>query len=125
MRRTILYSIIALVAAATLTACGGGSDDDTPEAAGDATWTDGVLTDGTMSAAWFTDPDGNVLNIETDPRSDLGCVAAPPGRRSARPPSGPARQSSSISEPSGAMTYQTSLTPWPLTSPGAVSWANV
>ena len=37
MRRTILYSITALVAAATLTACGGGSDEETPEAAGDAT----------------------------------------------------------------------------------------
>ena len=34
MRRTILYSITALVAAATLTACGG-SDDDTPAAADD------------------------------------------------------------------------------------------
>lgn len=37
MRRTILYSITALVAAATLTACGGGSDDDTPESAGETT----------------------------------------------------------------------------------------
>ena len=37
MRRTILYSITALVAAATLTACGGGSDEETPEAASDAT----------------------------------------------------------------------------------------
>ena len=37
MRRTILYSITALVAAVTLTACGGGSDDDTPAAADDAT----------------------------------------------------------------------------------------
>ena len=37
MRRTILYSITALVAAATLTACGGGSDEETPEPAGDAT----------------------------------------------------------------------------------------
>ncbi|MET0789587.1 MAG: VOC family protein [Cellulomonas sp.] len=34
---------------------------------GDATWTDGVLSDGDMKAAWFADPDGNVLNIETDP----------------------------------------------------------
>jgi len=39
---------------------------------GDATWDDGVLTDGTMSAAWFADPDGNVLNVETDPRSGIG-----------------------------------------------------
>ena len=38
---------------------------------GDATWTDGVLSDGTMRAAWFTDPDGNVLNVETDPRSGV------------------------------------------------------
>lgn len=37
MRRTILYSLTALVAAATLTACGGGTDDDTPEPAGEAT----------------------------------------------------------------------------------------
>ena len=35
MRRTILYSITALVAAATLTACGGGSDEETPAAADD------------------------------------------------------------------------------------------
>lgn len=34
---------------------------------GDATWDDGVLSDGSMKAAWFADPDGNVLNIETDP----------------------------------------------------------
>ena len=39
---------------------------------GDATWTDGVLSDGTMRAAWFTDPDGNVLNVETDPRNAAG-----------------------------------------------------
>lgn len=37
MRRTILYSITALVAAATLAACGGGSDDETPESAGETT----------------------------------------------------------------------------------------
>ncbi|KQR16109.1 hypothetical protein [Cellulomonas sp. Leaf334] len=37
MRRTILYSITALVAAATLTACGGGSDDETPESTGETT----------------------------------------------------------------------------------------
>jgi predicted lipoprotein with Yx(FWY)xxD motif len=41
VRRRILYpitgSVIALVAAATLTACGGGSDDETPEAAGETT----------------------------------------------------------------------------------------
>ncbi|GEK23413.1 COG4315 family predicted lipoprotein [Cellulomonas xylanilytica] len=36
MRRTILYSITALVAAATLAACGGGSEDDTPAAADDS-----------------------------------------------------------------------------------------
>ncbi|GEK23414.1 VOC family protein [Cellulomonas xylanilytica] len=35
---------------------------------GEATWTDGVLSDGSMRAAWFTDPDGNVLNVETDGR---------------------------------------------------------
>ena len=28
-------------------------------------WVDGVLTDGSMKAAWFADPDGNVLNVET------------------------------------------------------------
>jgi catechol 2,3-dioxygenase-like lactoylglutathione lyase family enzyme len=28
------------------------------------TWTDGVLVDGPMRAAWFADPDGNVLNVE-------------------------------------------------------------
>lgn len=28
------------------------------------TWDDGVLTDGAMRAAWFADPDGNVLNVE-------------------------------------------------------------
>ncbi|WP_421733731.1 VOC family protein [Cellulomonas sp.] len=39
---------------------------------GEATWTDGVLSDGTMRAAWFADPDGNVLNVETDPRSAAG-----------------------------------------------------
>jgi len=33
---------------------------------GEATWTDGVLSDGSMKAAWFADPDGNILNIETD-----------------------------------------------------------
>ena len=39
---------------------------------GDVTWADGVLSDGTMRAAWFADPDGNVLNVETDPRSAVG-----------------------------------------------------
>lgn len=39
---------------------------------GDATWTDGVLSDGTMKAAWFADPDGNVLNVETDLRAAAG-----------------------------------------------------
>ncbi|WP_028046413.1 VOC family protein [Cellulomonas sp. URHE0023] len=28
-------------------------------------WVDGVLTSGSMRAAWFADPDGNVLNVET------------------------------------------------------------
>ena len=28
-------------------------------------WKDGVLEDGRMRSAWFTDPDGNILNIET------------------------------------------------------------
>jgi catechol 2,3-dioxygenase-like lactoylglutathione lyase family enzyme len=27
-------------------------------------WEDGVLVDGGMRAAWFADPDGNVLNVE-------------------------------------------------------------
>ncbi|WP_315097958.1 VOC family protein [uncultured Cellulomonas sp.] len=39
---------------------------------GDAAWTDGVLSDGTMKAAWFSDPDGNVLNVETDLRDAAG-----------------------------------------------------
>jgi catechol 2,3-dioxygenase-like lactoylglutathione lyase family enzyme len=39
---------------------------------GDATWTDGVLSDGGMRAVWFADPDGNVLNVETDPRGAAG-----------------------------------------------------
>jgi catechol 2,3-dioxygenase-like lactoylglutathione lyase family enzyme len=39
---------------------------------GDATWTDGVLSDGGMKAAWFADPDGNVLNVETDPSNGAG-----------------------------------------------------
>lgn len=28
-------------------------------------WQDGVLSDDTMRSAWFTDPDGNVLCVET------------------------------------------------------------
>lgn len=28
-------------------------------------WRDGVATMGDMRAAWFSDPDGNVLNVET------------------------------------------------------------
>src|SRR4051794_4847093 len=28
-------------------------------------WVDGVLTAGPMRAAWFADPDGNILNVET------------------------------------------------------------
>lgn len=39
---------------------------------GDATWTDGVLSDGAMRAAWFADPDGNVLNVETHPEGAAG-----------------------------------------------------
>ena len=31
----------------------------------DGEWVDGVLTSGTMKAAWFADPDGNVVNVET------------------------------------------------------------
>jgi catechol 2,3-dioxygenase-like lactoylglutathione lyase family enzyme len=34
---------------------------DAPE----GTWQDGVLVDGDARAAWFTDPDGNILNVET------------------------------------------------------------
>jgi hypothetical protein len=34
---------------------------DAPE----GTWQDGVLVQGDMKAAWFSDPDGNVLNVET------------------------------------------------------------
>lgn len=29
------------------------------------TWSDGVLTDGSMRAVWFADPDGNILNVVT------------------------------------------------------------
>ena len=39
---------------------------------GDVTWTDGVLSDGEMRAAWFADPDGNVLNVETHPADAAG-----------------------------------------------------
>ncbi|WP_421741502.1 VOC family protein [Cellulomonas sp.] len=39
---------------------------------GDVTWTDGVLSDGDMRAAWFADPDGNVLNVETHPADAAG-----------------------------------------------------
>lgn len=28
-------------------------------------WTDGVLTDGPMRAVWFSDPDGNIINVAT------------------------------------------------------------
>ena len=28
-------------------------------------WVDGVLTSESMKAAWFADPDGNILNVET------------------------------------------------------------
>jgi catechol 2,3-dioxygenase-like lactoylglutathione lyase family enzyme len=31
----------------------------------DGTWEDGVLVDGDTRAAWFADPDGNILNVET------------------------------------------------------------
>ena len=48
-----------------------GVEFQTFEVPGEATWTDGVLSDGAMRAAWFTDPDGNVLNVETDAR-DVG-----------------------------------------------------
>lgn len=34
---------------------------DVPE----GTWQDGVLVSGGMKAAWFADPDGNILNVET------------------------------------------------------------
>ena len=29
------------------------------------TWNDGVLSGGGMTAVWFADPDGNVLNVES------------------------------------------------------------
>ncbi len=29
-------------------------------------WTDGVATAGPMRAVWFADPDGNILNLETN-----------------------------------------------------------
>jgi len=29
-------------------------------------WVDGVLTAGSMKAVWFADPDGNILNVETN-----------------------------------------------------------
>lgn len=29
------------------------------------TWEDGVLVDGLMRSAWFADPDGNVVNVES------------------------------------------------------------
>ena len=38
---------------------------------GEGTWSDGVLSAGSMKAAWFADPDGNVLNIEADPSVHL------------------------------------------------------
>lgn len=28
-------------------------------------WVDGVLTSGPMKSAWFADPDGNILNVES------------------------------------------------------------
>jgi hypothetical protein len=31
----------------------------------EGTWQDGVLVSGEMKAAWFADPDGNILNVET------------------------------------------------------------
>lgn len=31
----------------------------------DGTWADGVLTSGSGRSAWFSDPDGNILNVET------------------------------------------------------------
>lgn len=31
----------------------------------EGTWQDGVLVSGDMKAAWFADPDGNILNVET------------------------------------------------------------
>ncbi|QAY71892.1 VOC family protein [Xylanimonas protaetiae] len=34
---------------------------DVPE----GTWTDGVLSSGSGRSAWFADPDGNILNVET------------------------------------------------------------
>lgn len=33
------------------------------------TWQDGVLADGDMRAAWFEDPDGNVISVATMPAS--------------------------------------------------------
>ncbi|MFI2752146.1 VOC family protein [Cellulomonas sp. P22] len=31
----------------------------------DTVWADGIATMGDMRSVWFTDPDGNILNIET------------------------------------------------------------
>ena len=45
---------------------GAGVTFQTFDLPGEGTWTDGVLSDGAMKAVWFADPDGNVLNVETD-----------------------------------------------------------
>lgn len=34
----------------------------------DAVWEDGVLTVGETRGAWFRDPDGNTISVETHPR---------------------------------------------------------
>jgi len=34
----------------------------------DAVWEDGVMTRGELRGAWFKDPDGNTISVETHPR---------------------------------------------------------
>ena len=73
--RPVLLSLLLVVLARAAAVYGGevaalraaGVTFQTFDLPGDATWTDGVLSDGSMKAAWFADPDGNVLNIESDP----------------------------------------------------------
>lgn len=51
---------------------GAGIEFQTFDLPGEVTWADGVLSDGNMRAAWFADPDGNVLNVETHPEGAAG-----------------------------------------------------
>ena len=86
---------------------------------GEATWTDGVLTDGTDEGRLVRRPRRERPQRRDGPaerRGLRGRGEAPGGGRDDRRPLSAVgrRQSSSISEPSGAMTYQTSLTPWPV-----------